>query len=132
MDKQIIEECRRLSLEAKITFPEIVKRLSAIGVERYIVDLIGLQTLTFSSQDDIHVSPFTLKKTKVSEDFHIEQVKKALSEVQQQKIDYVEFLHRIMEAGCIHYEVFFKGRRVFYFGRDGSHHIEYFPPAAKE
>ena len=53
-----------------------------------------------------------------------------IKDIQQGRIKYREFLRRIMEAGCSHYEVFITGRQAIYLGRDGSQHIERFPQAA--
>ena len=39
----------------------------------------------------------------------------------------VEFLRRIMQAGCASYRVFFGGRKAMYFGRDGAFYTEPFP-----
>jgi uncharacterized protein YbcV (DUF1398 family) len=50
--------------------------------------------------------------------------------IQRQEIGYAEFLRRIMSAGCSHYEVFFKGRKAMYFGRNGECYTEPFPTKA--
>jgi uncharacterized protein YbcV (DUF1398 family) len=59
--------------------------------------------------------------------FDASAVKAAVGEIQQGKIDYSTFLHRIIAAGCSHYEAFIQGKKVIYFGRLGDHHTEYFP-----
>jgi uncharacterized protein YbcV (DUF1398 family) len=52
-----------------------------------------------------------------------------LKSIQRGEIGYAEFLRRIMDAGCSHYEVFISGRKAMYFGRTGEFYIEPFPQA---
>ena len=47
---KMINEYSLLSLAGKITFPEVVKKLSEIGTERYIIDLVGLKKLYYGSK----------------------------------------------------------------------------------
>ncbi|MBY0281086.1 MAG: DUF1398 domain-containing protein [Alphaproteobacteria bacterium] len=128
MDINVINECTELSLAGKITFPEVVMKLAAIGVERYIVDLVGFQKLSYGQKGEFYIKSFSLiDSPMISENFDAEVVKAVIKEIQQQQINYVTFLRKIMEAGCCHYEVYIQGKKVIYFGRDGSHHIENFP-----
>lgn len=126
MNTQVIDECKKLSLEGKITFPEVIKRLGSVGAERYIMDLVGMRSLCFGIQDEVHVSTVDFEGPKVSFHFDSEKVQEAIREIQNLRIDYRMFLTRIMEAGCTHYEVFISGRKAIYFGRDGAMHIEDF------
>lgn len=127
MNINIIDECVSLSLGGKITFPEVVAKLMVAGVERYLVDLITLQKTTYGIQGESHVSSLSIAISHVALVFDAEGVKQALHDIQQNKIDYQAFLHRIATAGCSHYEVYIAGKKVIYFGRDGSQHIEFFP-----
>lgn len=130
MDTQVINECGALSLAGKITFPEVVGKLSAAGVERYIADLVGLQTLYYGTTDERHMACLSFSDASaVARTFDAAGVKNAITDSQQQKINYQTFLRRIMAAGCGHYEVYISGRKAIYFGRDGSQHIELFPTA---
>lgn len=130
MDKNVINECLDLSLAGKITFPEVVKKLISVGIERYIADLVGLRKMYFGTKDEVHDHTITLgQQQPVGEKFDAEEIKNTVKDIQQGLINYHTFLLRIMSAGCSHYEVFLKGQKAIYFGRDGSYHIELFPGA---
>jgi len=130
MDTSVINECTTLSLAEKITFPEVVMRLSASGVERYIADLVGQKKYSYGVNGQTHAQQLTFPAHTIAKQFDAAKVKSAIADIQQGRIQYQDFLQRIMEAGCSHYEVFIAGRRAVYFGRDGSQHIERFPQAA--
>ncbi len=128
MDTRVIQECNEGSLSGKLTFPEVVRKLLMAGVERYIADLVGFQKLSYGLKGESHQSTLDfLDAPEIPDGFNANSIKEALTAIQQQKIDYPEFLRRIMIAGCTHYEVFLCGKQAIYFGRDGSHHIEKFP-----
>ncbi len=127
MDIKIINECSLLSLAGKITFPEVVKKLADTGTERYTIDLVGFKKLYYGSNDQTYIGSFEFEAAKVEQKFNQEEIKKIIADIQQNKINYQTFLHRIIAAGCTHYEVFITGKKAIYFGRDGSHHIELFP-----
>ena len=126
MDTNIINECKFLSLAGKITFPEVVMKLATTGVERYIIDLVGLKGLYYNTKNQFYISDIDFGASSVPENFDIAEIKRAITDIQQKLINYQTFLSRIIEAGCSHYEVFITGKKVIYFGRDGSQHIELF------
>lgn len=128
MDMRIADECMAMSLAGKITFPEVVMKLANAGVERYIVDLVGLQKSTYGNDGGAHHGSFSFDNAAgIANDFDAAGVRAAIHDIQQQKINYVEFLRRIMASGCSHYEVYINGKKAIYLGRDGSQHIELFP-----
>jgi len=130
MDKNIINKFLALSMAGETTFGEVVKNLIPAGVERYIADLVGQRKLYFGVDDEMHDCIITLnQKQAIADSFNTEEVKNSIIDIQQGKINYHTFLLRIMAAGCSHYEVFMKGKKAIYFGRDGSYHIELFPGA---
>jgi uncharacterized protein YbcV (DUF1398 family) len=128
MDIQAFEESTKLSLEGKITFPEVVKRLAAAGVASYRVDLIRFEKTAYGEGQDSsrHFCDFK-EAPSIPSEFRVEEVKSAILDIQQQKIDYLPFIHRIMAAGTTHYEVFIGGRKAVYTGRNGDSHTEFFP-----
>lgn len=125
-----IDECLTLSHGGNITFPEVVMKLASCGIERYLVDLVGLQNFYYDCQDKIHMRKVAFRGPAIAQKFDATAIKSAIADIQQGKIKYLEFLHRIMKAGCCHYEVFIVGRMVIYFGRDGSMHVERFPASS--
>lgn len=130
MDTKTIKECTALSLAEQITFPEVVMRLSGAGVERYIADLVGQQKLSYGVNGECHTGVLAFDGPPIPAQLDAAVVAATIKDIQQGRIKYREFLRRVMEAGCSHYEVFITGRQAIYFGRDGSQHIERFPQAA--
>ena len=128
MDTRIIEESMALSMASKITFPQAVGMLVGAGVERYTVDLVGLREHAYGPQGEYHAAALKLPNPQpVAETFDGAAVKATITDIQQGKITYQEFLNRVMAAGCSHYECFITGRKVVYISRDGSQHVEFFP-----
>lgn len=128
MNIKLIDQLLAQSLLGQITFPEVVMQLAASGIERYHIDLVGLQKMTYDAIGHHATSTFTLNDLPaIPTTLDASAVKQAIKNIQEQAINYKTFLKNIMEAGCCHYEVFISGKKVIYFGRDGSHHIEHFP-----
>ena len=129
MDTNVIKECTALSLTEQITFPEVVMKLAGAGVERYIADLVGQQKLSYGANGKTHTGALPYDGPAIPAQLNATAVAATIKDIQQGRIKYREFLRRVMEAGCSHYEVFIIGRQAIYFGRDGSQHIERFPQA---
>ncbi len=128
MDTGVLRDCNELAFQNKIAFPEYVRRLDAVNVERYCANLVRLDKIYYSSNGQVHTEHMPLKNPPViAESFMHDQVKAAISQAQQRKIDYPEFLRRIMSAGVVYYDVFVKGRKTIYTGRNGDFHVENFP-----
>jgi uncharacterized protein YbcV (DUF1398 family) len=128
MNSTIIKECTARSLAGNITFPEVVQKLQAIGTERYTADLIGKCKTYYGPNDQMHSERLDFDGLAIAREFDGGAVKQAVSDIQQGQINYRDFLFRIMDAGCTHYEVFITGMQTIYFGRDGSQHVERFGP----
>ena len=132
MDARVLNECERLSFENKAAFPEIIRRLAETGVERYCADLVRLEKFYYSADGQNLTEAIPLKDApKIGSVFQATQVQEAIRAIQQGKIDYPEFLKRIMKAGVVYYDVFVDGRRTIYTGRSGDFHVENFPGGDK-
>jgi len=59
--------------------------------------------------------------------FERKAVTDALAAIQNEEIDYPEFLRRIIKGGCASYMVFLRGRKTVYTGNDGESYTENFP-----
>lgn len=126
---EVILSCKELSREGKITFPEVVRRLSDVGVERYHVDLTRDETTYYLECGESHVVALHGAKHEISEPFDASAVEQAVRASQRGEITHPEFLVRISAAGCVGYFAQLAGRRVQYIGRNGDMHIEPFPTA---
>lgn len=128
MQAAVLHECVRLAFEDRMTFPETVKRLLGDGVERYRADLVRLEKTYYAPDGQTHVERLPLTDTPaIAEQLSTDGVKDALLAIQSRKIDYPEFLRRIMAAGTTTYSVYLLGKRAIYFGRLGDFHVEHFP-----
>jgi len=129
MTPSLLETCCAASFAGIMTFPEIVGKLSADGVEWYRVDLIiGTQT-HYAADSAWHSIPWPAgTRHHIGADFNNALVESAIRASQHGEIRFPEFLSRIADAGVTHYTVHMKGRRALYFGRHGDFHIEPFRP----
>lgn len=123
----IAQECSELSEQEKISFPEVVARLNAAGIDSYYADLLAASTTYYSGSEAYQVS--RSKKTWLAnhENFNSEKIIQALRSTQSGQIQYQEFIRQIMEAGVICYFVFLKGLKAVYIGRQGEEYVETFP-----
>lgn len=124
---KVARECKELSLNGKITFPEVVRRLQDAGVERYHTDLARDETTFYMPNGDSHVLSHDGPREGIGEKFDSSDVEASIRAIQKGEINYVEFLTRIMAAGSVGYFVQIAGRRALYFGRNGETHLEPFP-----
>lgn len=125
----VMHEAVRGSLTGELTFPEIIGRLSAIGVERYHADY-GRQENTFylaDGQSIVVAVPHESWPT--ATEFSATAVESAVRQSQRGEHTYPDFVRKTMSAGCVGYFVQITGRRAIYFGRNGESHTELFPSA---
>jgi uncharacterized protein YbcV (DUF1398 family) len=127
VDINIINECAASSLANTMNFPAVIHKLISAGTERYITDLAGLKKNYYGNQGETYFTSLDFPAGEVAATFDETAVRHALHAIQKNDIDYQTFLKRIMHAGCCHYEVFIRGKKVIYFGRDGSQYVEFFP-----
>jgi uncharacterized protein YbcV (DUF1398 family) len=130
MHTQTLEACMAASF-ADTPFPIVVGRLAEAGVASYTADLVALRKTYYSDGRQSHDEAMPLTAApQIAPAFDGDRVAATVKAIQRQEIGYAEFLRRIMTAGCSHYEVFFKGRKAMYFGRNGEFYTEPFPAKA--
>lgn len=125
--RSVMREASRLSDEGKQSFPEIVRKLMAAGVERYHQDLLRSERTYYLPDGQSEVVPNDDVTAVPATYFSAAGMEAAVRAVQAGTIDYKEFCRRAMEAGCVGYIVSIAGKRVVYYGRTGDNHVEYFP-----
>lgn len=125
----VIQECSHRSNQGTISFPEVVGKLIAIGVESYHVDFYRNEKTFYFSNGESHLEPdsLALSANDIAPSFSAEGVQQTIKASQRGEINYQEFLRRVMAAGCIGYVAYLAGKRVAYVGRSGENHVEYFP-----
>lgn len=127
--KTVVAECTEGSDAGRLTFPQVVGKLTEAGVERYHADLCRLERTYYMPDGGSHVVATNAHGEKPANEFDAEGVITALREIQAQRIDYRTFCDKILAAGCVGYIVSIAGRRAVYFGRSGDTYVEMFPTA---
>lgn len=129
---RVTEECAAGSLSGELTFPEIVGKLMAIGVERYHADYSRQEITYYLADGDSLVVPSPHAAHATASEFSSAGVEAAVRQSQRNEHTYADFVRKTMAAGCVGYFVQITGRRALYFGRGGEIHTELFPPAPAE
>ncbi len=128
MDTKVIHECTTGALAGKVSFPDTVKQLISIGVERYCADLTRMEKVFYAKNHETALERLPVPNSPVvAEQFDEKGVLTAIRAIQQKQIDYPEFLRLIMAGGCASYTVFIDGRHAAYYGRKGECYVEHFP-----
>jgi uncharacterized protein YbcV (DUF1398 family) len=124
---EVMHEVATRSDEGTITFPEAVRSLVAAGVERYHTDLCRAEHVYYMPSGESHVEKMPAIAWKPAFEFSDTAVNDAVKTIQRGEILYMEFVRRVMEAGCVGWWVLLDGHQTEYFGRKGEIHIERFP-----
>lgn len=127
----VMQNCSARSLAGSITFPEVVQRLTEIGVERYHADYCRQVKTYYLPDGESLVVAMPEPPAEIAVEFSAAGIEAALRAIQRGEIAYPEFLRRTRHAGCVGYIVHIVGRRTIYFGRSGDIHVEYFPSPKK-
>ncbi|KTD03233.1 DUF1398 family protein [Fluoribacter gormanii] len=128
MNSKIIHECTIGALEGRVSFPETVKKLIDINIERYHADLVRLEKVFYANNGETYIERLSFADCPcLTEQFDAETINAAIRSIQHNEIDYPEFLRRIIAGGCASYVVWIDGQFASYFGRKGECHIEKFP-----
>ncbi len=131
MNTEIIAQTARKTLAGTLSFPEVVGRLLAAGVEYYHVDYVALRKTFYSADGNVAVTPINYEGLPpVALEFSIENLRANILDSQRNGQSYREFTRRAMEAGVQGYFAFLRGQLVTYLGRQGDQHTEWFPGTA--
>jgi uncharacterized protein YbcV (DUF1398 family) len=127
MNTFVIHEVLAESQAGKLIFPEVVRRLSEVGVESYLCDLATGAETFYMSDGTTHMEKMILPLSPIAEQFSASGIVAAIRGAQSDTIRYPEFMKRSAAAGIIAYWAFLTGKKVIYFGRKGESHVEEFP-----
>lgn len=121
------QECAAGSLAGTLTFPEVVAKLAAVGVERYHADYSRREITYYWPDGRNEVVAVPHEEHPTGDRFDAAAVAEAVRASQQGLHTYADFIRKTTAAGCIGYFVQLTGRQVQYFGRRGEMHVEKFP-----
>ncbi|MFZ0709834.1 MAG: DUF1398 family protein [Terrimicrobiaceae bacterium] len=131
MDTEIIVETARATLAGRMSFPEVVAKLLAAGVEYYTVDYVAMRKTFYNADGGMVVTPISYEGLPpVARDFDAATLREVILDSQLRGQEYREFTSRAMTAGVQGYTAFLRGQRVTYWGRGGDQHTEWFPGTA--
>ncbi|WED43846.1 DUF1398 family protein [Legionella cardiaca] len=120
--KMSIKDC----LEDQVDFLEHVKRLTAIHVKNYEVDLENMKIVYEFSSQLTHQEELPISTPFLAKQFDQQKLMQAIMNVQKKKITYPTFLEHIAAAGVNQYRVFIEEAKVIYYG-DNRSVTEHFP-----
>lgn len=123
----VLEDCTSGSDQERLTFPEVVGKLMAAGIERYHADLLRSDKIYYLPDGSSHMTPAHVIDETAAIPFDASGVDAAVRAIQAGQIKYIEFCKRVLRAGCVGYIVSLAGRRAVYYGRTGEMHVELFP-----
>lgn len=123
----VLADCIAASIEERLTFPQIVGKLIAAGVERYHTDLIRGENTYYLATGATEVLATGKGPAAAAAEFSAANVESAVRAAQGGQIGYNEFCRRVLAAGCAGWQVSMLGKRVVYYGRTAETHVEVFP-----
>jgi uncharacterized protein YbcV (DUF1398 family) len=124
INTEVINEC----INKDLSFPEQVKRLSEIGIERYYTDLFRMEKIFYTHNGESYIKRIPIENMpKTADGFNETKVIEVLRLIQKEEINYSAFIRGIVAAGTVSYTVYIDGRQVIYVGRKGEAYIEKFP-----
>ncbi len=130
MDAKLIGEAARATLDGTASFPEVVAKLLAAGVEYYHVDYAGMRKTFYGSGGVVVLTSITFEDMPIiAAEFDTAALRAAILDSQRNDQTYRDFSRHAMAAGVQGYFAFLRGKRVTYLGRAGDQHIEWFPGA---
>jgi len=129
MDASEVARLARATLEGSMSFPEIVGSLISSGVEYYHVDPATCSFTFYGASGEAVVAPLPLNLRPIAETFNGAEFKAAILDSQRHGQKFQAFCERATRAGVQGYIAFLRGQTVTYFGRQGDHHVEWFPGA---
>ena len=132
MNTSTLQQLTTATLTGSLPFPDIVGRLIQEGVEHYQVDYLVLQFRFYDALGGVVLAPLAYEDLPpVNEVFDLPVLKAVIQDSQTQGQPFRDFCVRAMQAGVQSYSVFLRGQRVLYVGRQGDHHVEWFPGAGQ-
>jgi uncharacterized protein YbcV (DUF1398 family) len=122
-----LRDCARASLAGEIEFPEVVRRMTQAGVERYHADYSRQEITYYAADGESLVVPSPHASQPTGDAFDAAEIEAAVRASQRGEHRYPDFVRKTMAAGCVGYFVQITGRQAIYFGRRGESHVERFP-----
>jgi uncharacterized protein YbcV (DUF1398 family) len=130
MDASAIALLAKATIDGSIPFPEIVGKLISNDVEYYHVDFAACSITFYGPSGGVVVAPLLLRDlSPVADSLHGAELQAAIADSQKHGQSFPVFCDRATRAGVQGYFAFLRGKRVTYFGRQGDHHVEWFPGA---
>ena len=109
----MILEAARGTLDGTLSFPEVVGKLLAAGVEYYHVDYVGLRKRFYSAEGEMMATSINYEGLPpVAPEFDAAALRANILDSQRNGQPYREFTRRAMAGGVQVYITFLRGKRV--------------------
>ncbi|PUE40705.1 DUF1398 domain-containing protein [Limnohabitans sp. Bal53] len=130
MNTTTILQLAKATQSGSLPFPEIVGRLIQEQVEYYLVDYRSQEFRFYGVHGGVVTAPLVFEcLPDVLDSFDLPSLKLSIHDSQVNGQSFRDFSSRAMRAGVQSYCAFLRGQRVLYLGRQGDHHVEWFPGA---
>ena len=130
MNADEISRTAQATLAGTISFPEVVSRLVAAGVEYYHIDFVAMRKTFYGGNGEMAFAPINYEgMPAIAPELSVKSLRANILDSQQNGQPYREFTRRAMEAGVQGYFAFLRGQRVTCLARSGDQHTEWFPGA---
>ena len=127
MNTHVLHEVSTETQAGRMTFPQVVQKLLAVGVESYEVDFAAKRETFYHADGTTYSEAMTVKIDPIAEEFDGGGLVAAIRGAQADTVRYPEFVRRSTAAGVMGYRAFLTGKKVLYLGRKGEQHVELFP-----
>jgi len=126
MNQALLRELIEKALAGQIAFPAILAALKKEAVESYHVDFLRNEYRYYTKSGESFVTGVALEHDGVAPEFSEDKLEAINRRVQSGQAAYADFVREATAAGCAYYIVYLEGKKVRYFGRDGSEHVQHF------
>src|SRR5262245_26853015 len=96
--RRVMRECTEGSDAGTITFPEVVRRLGGVGVERYYADLVRSEKIYYMPDGESELLKAHAVSRPIAQKFVAADVDAAVRAVQARKVNYAQFCEAIADA----------------------------------
>lgn len=127
MNTNLVKDMAKKTLNGEISFGQVVSHLTEAGFESYRTDFVRKETIYYMPNGENIGVPLEFEDHELAESFSSDGIQSAIKASQKGEIKYRQFIERALDSGITSYMVFFNGKKVIYFGRNGETHTELFP-----
>lgn len=126
MDVQMMEDAIRGFRQDNLSFASYIDKIKEAGCIAYATEFTHFTTNYFGNTLEVIQKnlPFTYPSIK-ERPFDPQELQKTFEQFTQEKIDYPNFVKKIIEAGVTHYKVELNPLRCSFYGNQGVFEVKF-------